>query len=292
MTTGWAIEPGGTPDAVQVYLSGIDCAAADDCISVGGSYVDHVGNDAALALHWNGTSWSMMTMSAPTGAELRSISCVSTATCTAVGYDQTGPETIRPFAEKWNGAVWRTQSMPAPTGVMSAYVIGVSCRGSSMCMAVGDYTKQVGSQETQGTLAERWNGSSWSISTTATLPPKDTIDALYSVSCPSATACTAVGEDNTTIPLIERWNGNRWSIQSALPAGKVPGPPVFLGAVSCPSTDACTAVGIGNRAMPLIYSWNGTSWAIETSPAKTPAGGTVLALRDVTGAAAGAQGGR
>jgi hypothetical protein len=43
------------------------------------------------------------------------------------------------------------------------------------------------------TLAERWNGSSWAIQSTPN-PTGARSNILYGVSCPSTTACTAVGD--------------------------------------------------------------------------------------------------
>jgi hypothetical protein len=40
------------------------------------------------------------------------------------------------------------------------YLYGVACTSSKACVAVGSYTNQSG---VAMTLAERWNGSTWSI---------------------------------------------------------------------------------------------------------------------------------
>jgi hypothetical protein len=86
------------------------------------------------------------------------------------------------------------------------------------------------------TLAERWNGTNWSIQET---PNPTTNSKLDGVSCTSAKACTAVGEDSGR-GLAESWNGTTWSVQST------PDPDEkfdFLFGVSCTSSSACTAVG-------------------------------------------------
>jgi hypothetical protein len=92
-------------------------------------------------------------------------------------------------------------------------------------------------------LAERWNGSQWSI--IPTIAPNGS--ALLAVSCTSGTACTAVGYQPGRrlfrLPLVERWNGSRWSIQRiALPKlllhERPPGGTNQLGAVSCGSGTA------------------------------------------------------
>jgi hypothetical protein len=65
---------------------------------------------------------------------------------------------------------------------------GVSCTSGSDCLAVGHYQDFRGQQDT---LAEHWDGTSWSFE--ATPNPAGTVPDLQAVSCSSAAACTAVG---------------------------------------------------------------------------------------------------
>lgn len=79
----------------------------------------------------------------------------------------------------------------------------MSCTSASACTAVGDYSNSA----TRVTLAERWNGTTWSIQHTPN-PPQGGI--LNGVSCPSASACTAVGgssNSTTGVTLAEGWSG-------------------------------------------------------------------------------------
>ena len=69
----------------------------------------------------------------------------------------------------------------------------VSCTSATNCVAVGDYMDQADTSDT--TLAEQWNGTSWTVLTT---PSPVTFSALVSVSCPSATHCVAVGVSSPT----------------------------------------------------------------------------------------------
>jgi hypothetical protein len=101
-------------------------------------------------------------------------------------------------------------------------------------------------------------------------------NTLSGVSCPSATACIAVGShhwDQHNAALIESWNGTTWSI--------VPSPsrPIaILDGISCISARACTAVG--NFGFPvattLIESWNGTKWTVVPSLNPAPSKDTFL----------------
>jgi hypothetical protein len=89
---------------------------------------------------------------------------------------------------------------------------------------------------------------------------------LYSVSCASPSACTAVGQSTSDFTvfstLAERWNGNKWSIKPTLTPGGTNG---SLDSVSCPSAKACIAVGeyetTGGSFVVLAERWNGKKWS-------------------------------
>ena len=91
----------------------------------------------------------------------------------------------------------------------------MSCTSATNCMAVGDYTDQAVDADT--TVAEQWNGTTWTVLTT---PSPATFSTLGSVSCPSAGHCIAVGGSSATAtgavsPLTEVWNGTTWTAVTA-----------------------------------------------------------------------------
>src|ERR1700723_1702098 len=82
-----------------------------------------------------------------------------------------------------------------------AFLSSVSCPSPGMCMAVGGYVT-AGNQTR--TLAERWNGTSWSIVGTENMGSSD---ELWSVSCASASSCSAVGDaGGQSVPMAQQWN--------------------------------------------------------------------------------------
>src|SRR5215471_13492314 len=122
-------------------------------------------------------------------------------------------------------------------------------------------------------------GPVWRIqhSANATLPGGQ----LESVSCSSASACTAVGNDrnpaanfceavgsyqlgNVAVALAEAWNGRGWTMQRfPVPVGDNS---VGLNQVSCTSAQFCAAVGFGSGSagnVTLAATWNGTSWHLH-----------------------------
>ncbi len=93
---------------------------------------------------------------------------------------------------------------------------------------------------------------------------------LYTVSCSSATACTAVGEYDASsgyMTLVESWNGTTWSIQPS--PNPTEAESSSLKGVSCTSATVCTAVGWSrseeNLTM-LAERWNGAEWSIQSTP--------------------------
>lgn len=147
--------------------------------------------------------WSIEPTPNPTGGTnsvLYSVSCVSASACTAAG-DYANGMTSMTLAERWNGTKWSIENTPNPTGAADSFLYGVSCASASVCTAAGlyfDYTADL-------TLAEGWNGTTWSIEPTPN-PSGGSKSILYSVSCPSAGPCTAVGyHDNgsTNVTLAE-----------------------------------------------------------------------------------------
>jgi hypothetical protein len=175
-------------------------------------------------------------------------------------------------------ASWTVAPVPSPsTSVpLTATLSAVSCASPSMCVAVGSYLDQ--NSNPAGTLAELWNGSSWSLLAT----PKRSSATLDGVSCPTVSVCVAVGYYGPNASqLIEAWNGATWSVQM----GAVAGTDGTLSAVSCPSVSACMAVGsvsLSNGDVAgLSEAWNGTSWTAETVPDPAP-GGVSTATRALT----------
>ena len=263
--TAWKIQPTPNPKIPQGRLNAVSCSSPRACTAVG--VFDNVPGRGTLAERWDGASWSIQASANPAGAltaVLFGVSCPAATFCVAVGnyQNRTGRHAI--LAEAWNGSSWSVLPAPPPAGARRSFLNGVSCTSATACTAVGSYQARSGKHVT---LAERWDGTTWSIQPTPNpaTPPRS---ALAAVSCTSASACTAVGSsavDNfgsSSVTLAERWDGTTWSIQPTPnnPHGN------FLTGVSCPSPAACIAVG-GNNGLPLVEAWNGTSWSIPPTPA-------------------------
>jgi hypothetical protein len=208
------------------------------------------------------TGWAIQATPNPAGttaSELTAVSCVSPASCTAVGYSDVGA-----LAEYWNGSTWAIQATPDPAGSELPQLNGVSCVSSASCMAVGYYFEE-SKPFIQHPLAEYWNGSTWALQTLAADHADRT--SLTGVSCSTATSCTTVGfsqanDHEPSSAVAEHWNGRRWAAQAVpTPAGSLD---ATLFGVSCRTATRCTAVGFSD-SNALAEAWNGSSWAVQTA---------------------------
>jgi hypothetical protein len=267
--SSWSIVPSpNVNDTDNHYLGGVTCVSASDCWAVG-SRTDNIGLSArTLTLHWDGTSWSIVSSAPDTstvqGLDLESVSCASTSECMAVGFTR-GTAGDYGFAMRWDGSSWSVVPVPpTPEADMfytpSEYLYGVTCPAQSDCWAVGAHWTGT----MYRTLVDHWDGSTWTAATSPnTAADQDNI--LSGVTCVSSSNCWAVGSfDAYSQALIERWDGTSWSIVPSPQAGNP------LNAVTCLSASDCWAAGPyytpNPPAQTLLMHWDGTAWAKVVSP--------------------------
>ena len=193
-----------------------------------------------------------------------------------LGFTGVGPAGVAQASQAGTaaGSRWKVEPTPNPAGATINELSAVSCTSGRACTGVGSHSASLSSRTF--TLAERWNGTHWRIQRTV-LPNGVESGSLFGVSCPSGTACTAVGSAfdraaGRTVNLAEAWNGTRWRVQAVPnPVGSVNG---SLHGVSCTSRSACTAVGFYDTASGRVFAvaerWNGARWVIQPTP--RPAG--------------------
>lgn len=257
----WRAEVFPTPLNPSAALNGVSCTSASSCVAVGSI------STQTVVLRWDGSTWNIQPSPADVG-QLVGVSCVSPESCVAVGYNNNGSHFV-PILERWDGTQWSNQQSAAPAGALGSSLSSVSCTSATACVAVGGY--EPANSSLTSVLAERWDGTSWTVQNVAASGSSNA--PLTGVSCASATACVAVGGDGDALTslVVERWDGTSWTQQAtpAPPDGVLTG----FAAVSCPSTTDCLATGndfVGNGVAGL---WDGTSWTIQNvvpSNAETP----------------------
>ena len=192
-------------------LGGVSCRTAASCVAVGykfnPSFVLVAQQDqtyVAVALKWNGRTWSKTTVPLPAKGQglLDSVSCWAPGHCVAVGTfyaHEPLPTTIvkqSPIAERWNGKKWSVTTLPHSG---TAFIDGVSCVSASSCLAVGGKEPENTVDSTRS-IADAWNGKAWRAIPVATpkrgtgkTGPYPNMNELGAVRCATATDCLAFG---------------------------------------------------------------------------------------------------
>ena len=201
----WRIQPTPNPaGANNSFLAGVSCRSAIDCIAVG-NYVDPSGRQVTLAEHWNGQGWQIQPTPNPEGGPdsfLLSVSCTTPTACIAVGYSRLGAGMRQTLAERWNGADWNLLSTPSAGDTTDSTLTSVSCAGAAACTAVG-YSGSFFFSALP--LAERWNGSSWSLEAPPNAPGGTFGLPFLPVSCATAASASRSGVTPATKKPVGRW---------------------------------------------------------------------------------------
>ena len=250
----WRIAP--TPaSGTRTELNGVSCSSRRSCLVVGHSDNGFFATKG-LAESWSGQRWALTDFQPSTLPY--AVSCFSSTRCMAVGetvFTRSGSFSLS--AETWNGRTWSTIALSQPAHAYQGQLRGVSCASSRVCVAVGGYSlRRLLGVVDQHPLVGVWRGARWDLQALPN-PVGARYAELSSVSCSSATACTATGEYSTSPSgkaslWAASWDGRTWHAQllprpsnaSASLGGpgnpQVPGP---SGGVFCTAPRACMAVG-------------------------------------------------
>jgi hypothetical protein len=160
-------DPDFTPGSGQA----ISADSASDIWVVGSGLNPTTSAPTAEALHFNGTSWTVVQLAQP-GTNTPSINAVTALSPTnawAAGTDigATSPVGGGTLLEHWNGSTWSIVSSPTPGG--DPGITGIAARSASDVIAVGSTLPSVNGGPLQA-LILRWNGTSWSDDTGGTIP--------------------------------------------------------------------------------------------------------------------------
>ena len=152
------------------------------------------------------------------------------------------------LAEQRTGAHWSLQRhCTAPPGARAALFFGVSCLSATACTAVGSATGRTGRTRP---LAERWDGSSWSVQRTpapsAAVGHNSVREVLVSSRAPRASPSATPGTGRAARVSPWRSDGTATGGRPSGPSG----PPARARAssrVSRARSRTCTAVGLRQR---------------------------------------------
>jgi len=142
----WTAAVNGPASQAGAQLHGLACPSSTFCEAVG--WVGNEGPGAAVfAESWDGSSWSSQSLPVglPQVTTLRSVACVSSLDCTAVGnfYEEVfrngAFNAAIPWMLHWDGSSWSQGYQPPQNFWLrnSNQITSVSCAYSGACEAVG-----------------------------------------------------------------------------------------------------------------------------------------------------------
>jgi hypothetical protein len=205
------VPPHGGGGTGNSEFTGVDCPITTGCEVVGNvAYNDTL--QAVFAYGLSGSTWTYQRQVNPgpdPGNSDDAVSCSAAGACTSTGSVQIIGELA--LAERWDGSAWVRQATPAPANRPDTALYGVSCAGGSSCVTVGESYRvdpKNGHLIDGRVMGEVWNGRTWSQS--PPVVPSGVSAGLEGISCPSPTACIAVGDAataSTESTLVEAYTG-------------------------------------------------------------------------------------
>jgi hypothetical protein len=202
----------------------------------------------------------------------------------AVGHEQSpsGPPFPASFYEHFDGTSW-AQGLVVNPPSEPVTLTGVSEDTPSDVWAVGN----LGAATAPKPLAERWNGSAWSIIPTANLG-SGALSAVHAFAPNDAWAVGYRVKGKTTIPIAEHWDGALWSLTATQSWRDSSAFASVSGTRSGDVWAVGTAMDLSRPGHPttvgLAEHWNGKSWQRFLVP--VPISGGQVTLYGVTAIAA------
>jgi hypothetical protein len=274
--TAWSqVTTPATPGNTAV-LFGVSASSATDAWAVGRTQINKSSLEG-LALHWNGTAWSVSAgfpaaLSPFGGASAVGVADISPSGAYAIG--DSAATAVGSLAH-WNGRAWSPVTLPLPRNANSNTTLNaISARGPGDVWIVGTFLDSANGHNE--TFSEHFNGTAWNV---VPMPPvkSPNINAFFhfnGIKANSPSDVWVVGERGVIdVPdsqktLIEHFNGTAWSIVPSPSPGSID---ALSGVTTSNASNNVWAVGGDVRAgtsagRTLTLNWNGTAWRVATSP--------------------------
>lgn len=260
-------------------LRAVSAGGPGDAWAVGNTAVNR-SRFAPLALHWNGTAWTVAPSAAtalPTGTILYGVADVGPDDAYAIGDNSSYASGE---LEHWNGTAWSAVTLPQPTDTgFPTTLNAISADGPDDVWIVGSYMVQAGPTNLRyETYSLHWNGTTWRVVPMPAATGSDTLFAytLDAVAVNGPADVWAVGGSGDGVlghggtptgTLTEHWDGTAWSIVPSPSSGTETG----LTGVAVSDRAGVWAVGYrlpagATSPQPLSLHWNGTVWTTVATP--------------------------
>lgn len=250
----WQVDTTVNPHATATFstdttFASVSASGPDEVWAVG-TFSNSQAVNKPLAEHWNGTTWTMVTVPLPAGqtsATLSGVDDLSPTDAWAVGTINSSQSLT--LIEHWNGTSWSVVASPNP-------VTGVPGDGDSLSAIAGTGPNDLWAAGTD--VTENAGGGLNHLSGVSADGPDDVWASGYAQD---------VHDTNFNVPGLLHWNGTSWTVAKVPNLGGE-GSLLFSDQVLSP-TDAW-AVGqtqsLNGKITTLTEQFNGSTWSIVTSP--------------------------
>jgi hypothetical protein len=239
----------------QVYS--LSCSSSGNC-AAGGEYQDDTGPFQAFVVNEKGGKWGnseivpgIAALNTGNSASITSVSCRSTGDCSAGGIYENSSDSPQAFVVNEKSGKWGdAETVPGIANAADQSQLGsLSCASAGNCVAGGSYQDASGHE--QAFVVSETNGN-WANS--EEVPGTGSLNVggdaqVYSVSCPSAGACAAVGDYQNasfdTEVFVASENKRKWGMAVEVPGTATlnAGDSDSINSVSCASAGNCSAGG-------------------------------------------------
>jgi photosystem II stability/assembly factor-like uncharacterized protein len=217
----------------NAILNSIEVISSSDVWAVGSQ------GGQGLAMHWDGTEWTIHLT--PGATSLRAVSSLAPDDVWAVG----GNTVIH-----WDGIRWSLIAVPPPCCDGNSGLADIDVISENEVWVVGTTYHFDGKSHYYYNRALRWNGTQWA---EISPPSWGYYNGLGEVEATSAGDVWAAGSLNTA-PTLFRWNGTQWQTVPAPHSGYV------ADIEARTANDVLVAFRPGQTSSCAVYQWNGTGW--------------------------------
>ncbi|MCA9321646.1 MAG: hypothetical protein KDB53_12975 [Planctomycetes bacterium] len=282
----WTGTPVPTPPgATMTILTDVSVAGPNEAWAVGYYRLPNFETHT-LAMHWDGTSWTIVPTPSPspypggtTIAELHAVEARGPNDVWAAGNYVTpgAPGAISPIGPQvlilhWDGNTWSQVTTPlTPPGTTGAGVLDMVSLTPTDLLFVGNWITATSGLSINTAMAMHWDGTSFQFDSTPVVASGSVTHQYRTVTATDPANVWAAGRVGNGsacgLPrILDRWAASGWTTQTTPAIGLTH----CLEAIEAVSPTDVWAVGsanIGGTLGPVVMHFDGTAWSTVPTPA-------------------------
>ncbi|MBK6939063.1 MAG: hypothetical protein IPH13_02500 [Planctomycetes bacterium] len=277
----WAGVPAPDPaGSTHTVMRNVDVLDETDAWAVGEAYDVLPGQTTPVAMHWDGTTWTLVPTPIPSpgpasaNCGLDAVKMIASNDVWAGGwqYKQDAAGYVGPhlFVIHWDGSQWTEVPTPMPAtlgtqGGSGEFIHGIDASGPNDVWFVGEWMEAL--QNKRPALAMHWDGSNFTMFDTPLMHAKG--DSLEAVAVIAHDDVWAVGGGKTSASgpnaYIVHWDGSSWTLQMTVTPG-ILSRLRDVKAIASNDIWACGETFVNNTYRTWFIHYDGSSWTEFMSP--------------------------